>query len=68
MKNATPQNIAMKIVRGCDRLADVDSNREPVDPLRALYLNEWQTLLMRLSALAKYLGISRRCKHCGNDL
>jgi hypothetical protein len=52
----------------CDTLADVDGKREASDPLRELYLNEWQTLIMRLSALAKYLGISRRCKRCGSDL
>lgn len=35
---------------------------------RDFWMQMRHSLLMQLATIEKKLGISRRCKHCGNDL
>lgn len=35
---------------------------------RDFWMSMRHALLQQLAAIEKWLGISRRCRHCGNDL
>lgn len=37
-------------------------------PDRDFWVSMRHALLQQLATIEKYLGISRRCRHCGNDL
>ena len=48
-----------------------NSNRAIVPremPEREFWMQMRHALLQQLATIEKWLGISRRCRHCGNDL
>jgi hypothetical protein len=60
---STPQVKLLKSV-------DIEQKRAMVAPVadREFWMSIRHSLLMQLATIEKKLGISRRCKHCGNDL
>lgn len=49
----------------CDKLADVDSEREVQNDSRALWLVILQALAMVASAIRKHVGAKGCCDRCG---
>lgn len=58
---------AVRVIKSVDMVAQNRGTLPPTDE-REFWLNMRHLLLQQLALIEKRLGISRRCRNCGDDI